>query len=271
MDSQKRSGSVNSQRRAIDQQEWTANMNDNPLFGLQEMFYEFPYHYLARIDDGKSFRLHRELTWGLDYMTYVSFIAELIGRNHPESLLDVGCGDGRLIHMIKSLVPRISGVDLSERAIAFARAFNPDVDFLCGDVAQVSEKYAWVTLVEVMEHIPDHQMPEFVRNIARLVQDDGLLLISVPTVNTPLNKKHYRHYNLPLLKDTLSTHFEIQNYWWLYRLGILEKLIHSVVCNSLYVLNSTLLLASIWRMHKSLTYHADASTGLHLVCLAKLR
>ncbi len=247
------------------------NMQNNPLFDLQDMAYEFPYHYLPWIDNDKYFRLHRQLTWGLDYMTYMSFIAELISQNHPKSLLDVGCGDGRLIYMIKSIVPSVSGVDLSERAIAFARSFNPDVQFICGDVAKISEKYAWLTLIEVLEHIPDQQMPEFVCNIARLVQEDGVLLISVPTVNISLHEKHYRHYTLTSLKDTILPYFEIENYWWLYRLGILEKLIQSILCNPLFVLNSSYLLSLIWRLHKTLTFHANASTGLHLVCLAKLR
>jgi len=199
----------------------------------------------------------------------MSFAIELIRSNSPTSLLDIGCGDGRLIHMIKPLIPRLIGVDLSDRAVDFARAFNPDVEFVCDDIATISEEFAWVTLIEVLEHIPDDQLTTFVENVARIVQADGHLLISVPTVNVSLNRKHYRHYNLALLKDTIEPHFEIESYWWLYHHGLVERLLRFLICNRLYVLNSKFLLAQFWKVHKVFTYHADSSTGNHLLCLAR--
>ncbi|MCK4829019.1 class I SAM-dependent methyltransferase [bacterium] len=238
-------------------------------FDFQDYLYKFPYHYLPSLDTGLVFRLHRQLTWGLDYMTYMSFVAKLISQNSPISLCDVGCGDGRLINMVKPFVSRLTGIDLSERAVAFARAFNPEVEILCNDIASSSRTYAWVTLIEVIEHIPNSQVAGFVENVAHLVQADGHLLISVPTTNVPLNKKHYRHYSLEFLEDTLKSHFEIERYWWLYRQSYIERLIRVVLCNRIYLLNFAPLLRLAWKIHRRLTYFADASTGSHLVAIAK--
>lgn len=245
-------------------------MKDNTKFDFQDVLYEFPYHYLPLLNGGKFFQLHRQLTWGLEYITYISFVADLINENHPLTLLDVGCGDGRLIYMVKSLVPRISGIDLSERATAFARAFNPDIEIACDEVATISRKYDWVTLIEVLEHIPDDQMRLYVRNIARVMKDDGRLLISVPTVNVPTDRKHYRHYDFDLLRDTIAPSFEVEKHWWLYRRGSLERFIRFILCNRFFVLNSSPLLVLLWRFHKRMTYYADASSGTHLVCLARI-
>lgn len=246
-------------------------MQINTKFDLQDSEYKFPYHYLPSLDGNSVFRLHRHLEWGLDYMTYMSFVTELIYQHMPESLLDVGCGDGRLIHTIKNFVPKLTGIDLSERAVAFARAFNPEVEILCKDIAELSKQHAMVTLIEVLEHIPDIQIEGFIGNIASLVQTGGHLLITVPVINVPLTRKHYRHYSLELIKKALKPHFEIQGHWWLYRLGILEQSIQFLLRNRFYILNFSPLLKSIWKIHKRFTYYADAASGGHLVCLARLQ
>ena len=59
-------------------------------FGLQESEYRFPYHYLPSFSEHGFLRLYRQLTGGLDYMTYTTFISDLIRQRRPESLLDVG-------------------------------------------------------------------------------------------------------------------------------------------------------------------------------------
>jgi len=110
-----------------------------------------------------------------------------------------------------------------------------------------------------------------VRNVARLVQADGHLLITVPTINVPLIRKHYRHYNLELLENTLKPFFDIERHWWLYRRGRVERFMRFVLYNRFYVLNFSPLLKIIWKTHKRITYSADAKTSAHLACLASPR
>lgn len=241
-------------------------------FDLQDDLYAFPYHYLPTLDADGAIRLHRQLAWGLEYLTYMTFVAKLVQTQGVESLLDVGCGDGRLLHMLRGQVPRLSGVDLSPRAIVLAQALNPDLDFLCADVAQIQDRYAMVSLIEVLEHIPDEPMADFLTSVAQRLDAAGQLLVSVPTVNVPLNPKHYRHYDLPMLQTTLSPHFEIAQHWWLYRQGNLsEWLARRLLCNSVYTLNQSRLTALIWRWHRRKNYFAEAGNGAHLVALARPR
>jgi len=67
----------------------------------QDAMYHFPYHYLPGLDQRDGIRVHRQLSWALDYMTYMSFLADKVAEIKPTSLLDVGCGDARFIAMIK--------------------------------------------------------------------------------------------------------------------------------------------------------------------------
>ncbi len=238
---------------------------------LQDDLYEFPYHYLPILEAGGAVRLHRQLSWGFEYLTYMSFVASVIREHSPQSLLDVGCGDGRLVYMLKNAVPSIVGLDLSERAIAFARAFNPEVEFICGDVSTLSRKFSFATLVEVLEHIPDNDVSKFIQSVGEHIEDNGLLLISVPSINMPLNKKHYRHYTLDLLRQSIPTNFVIRQHWWLYRRSSLARILGFTLCNRLFTTNWRVIRRVAWFIHQKSTYMADASTGAHLICLTQLR
>jgi len=240
-------------------------------FELQEHSYEFPYHYLAGLDASGAIRTHRELEWGLTYVTYMSFVVDLIRKLRPASLLDVGCGDGRLIHLVKGFVPKTAGVDPSARAIAFARAFNPEAELVAGDVAEIAGQYDVVTAVEVLEHVPDGQIPAFAGHLFRCARPGGAVLVSVPTVNRPVRRKHYRHYDLALLRDTLGRYGEIEKSWWLFRPGWATRLVGAALSNRVFILKPPALRRLLWKFHLATSYFADSRSGTHLVAIARHR
>ncbi len=94
---------------------------------LQEAQYQFPYHYLPQYDGGLA-RPSRHFGWGLHYIGRVHLVVERLRAVGFDSLLDVGCGDGRLINLLSRLeFPQAEyfGVDLSPQAIQLAQALNP--------------------------------------------------------------------------------------------------------------------------------------------------
>jgi 2-polyprenyl-3-methyl-5-hydroxy-6-metoxy-1,4-benzoquinol methylase len=237
-------------------------------FQIQDSQYSFPYHYLPALD---PFALHRRLRSGMEYMTYLSFVTDQIARRKPESILDVGCGDGRLLHEAARYAARASGVDLSERAVGFAKLFNPDADIRCEDVANLTDSYEVVTLIEVLEHIPDEETPGFLAAVSARLAPNGLLIVSVPTINRAVNPKHYRHYSLESLSAALEPFVHIEEHRWLYRYNLLEKILRNLLCNDLLILNSPRLRQCIWHIHKRFNYFASEQTGTHLVLTATRR
>jgi|GEM_PF-1051758 len=180
-------------------------------FDLQDKQYSFPYHYLVDFQNS-TISVSKSLPWGHEYLTYVGAIKQEIEKIKPKSLLDVGCGDGYLINHLEMADCRILGVDLSQRAIRFAKAFGKEESFLCDSINNVDSEFDVVTLVEVLEHIPDSEIDQFVCDVTKKISIGGFLLISVPSTVLKLQKKHYRHYTETLLDEQIS------------RSGLLRKL-----------------------------------------------
>jgi SAM-dependent methyltransferase len=172
---------------------------------LQEGKYAFPYHYIPHFDNrGIPFR-SRRLAWSFDYLCYVRHIRELVVSLAPTSVLEVGCGDGRVIGLVGPTVSRCVGVDTSEQAVRFARAFQPDIEFHTAPAEELDESFDLVLAVEVLEHIGDDAVTGFIRTLQARTRPGGHVLISVPSTVLPLNPKHYRHYDAGTLTGQFAS------------------------------------------------------------------
>ena len=83
-------------------------MNVADIQKRQEAQYHFPYHYIPYIE-GNKFSQSKTLKWGYEYLSYIYFVINKISSLHFNTLLDVGCGDGRYsIKLIEKLRNRLS-------------------------------------------------------------------------------------------------------------------------------------------------------------------
>lgn len=95
-------------------------------------------------------------------------------------ILELGCGSGRWIPTLKSNGARVTGIDISEHAIAKARLLNPDVDFLCADVTEYNfspASYDLVVSITVLQHLPYAEQLQVLAEIARTLRPSGRLLL----------------------------------------------------------------------------------------------
>lgn len=108
---------------------------------------------------------------------------ELLERADPDSLLDVGCGEGVLAERVaRRLDPRrVVGVDVEEASIqagwAAHRAPNLEYRTMHAEELPFGEgEFDTVSAIEVLEHLPDPERT--VAQMARCAQRH--LLVSVP-------------------------------------------------------------------------------------------
>lgn len=179
---------------------------------IQEVQYAFPYHHVPRATtDG--FAQHIYWSWGFRYLGGIKAVKDLCESEDYESLLDIGCGDGRFIADLAhhGTNKRLRGVDYSDRAIALAKALHPEGDYIAADISSEDlggEKFDVVTLIEVLEHIPPPDLPDFVARCASFLRPGGRIVVTVPHKNKPLNPKHFQHFDSDGLRNILRIQFE---------------------------------------------------------------
>ena len=166
---------------------------------VQEKQYCFPYHYLDLYSG-----VYREIILR-HYLSLLRTNVKMLKPFIGQKILDAGCGDGRFCYELGNENVELTGIDYSDRAIAFARAFNPSGTFLVGDVTTLNYKnhYDIATLIMVLEHIPPDEISNCVISLHKLIKPGGKLLVSVPSVNLPLQEKHFQHFS----PETLLIHF----------------------------------------------------------------
>lgn len=169
---------------------------------IQEDEYFFPYHYLDLISPLNNF----------EYIAYLSFVKSFLPLN-GERILDFGCGDGRFEYLLKDSNCKIFGVDYSKKAISFARAFNKTPKFFEKNIYELnfSEKFDFIVSIETLEHIPFDELEGIIKKISMLLKTKGKFIISVPSKNIPLSKKHYQHFDERNLRELLSPFFIVDS------------------------------------------------------------
>lgn len=97
--------------------------------------------------------------------------------------IDIGCGSGYLLSELKQRGVGGVGLDFNQELVQFARS-HYGVDARVGqisDLLNVNLRFDLALLVHVLEHV--EQPLELLRDINRLLDPGGLLLIESPNVN----------------------------------------------------------------------------------------
>jgi 2-polyprenyl-3-methyl-5-hydroxy-6-metoxy-1,4-benzoquinol methylase len=233
--------------------------------------YSFPYHHLAYFDENGTGHTMRTLYWGLEYLCYIRHVQEIAMGLKPDSVLDIGCGDGVFVGTLPGNVRRRMGVDLSQRAIGFAKAFFPDVEFNVQNAADLSEQFAVTVAIEVLEHIPDEGVGFFLNTMSDRTKPEGHAIICVPSTFYPpaeLSSSHYCHYNEQVFRERLAaanTSLEIINVEYVYRYSRPFNYFHRILNNTRWTIDIKPVRKWMWNhVWKNLRI-AGPNDGLHLV------
>lgn len=147
---------------------------------IQEQQYEYPYHYLPRIEGGR-FTQTQYWSWRMHYLGGMRVVLDQLQEWSFESLVDIGCGDGRFLRELHESYPDVVslGVDYSERSIAMANGMNPQLQYEARNILEddLDREYDVATCIEVLEHIPPEECEAFVEAIAETLTDDGRLVL----------------------------------------------------------------------------------------------
>lgn len=199
---------------------------------IQSAQYDFPYHYIP--SSRNKLYLSRHWAFASSYFAALNLVtAEL--RPHQNEVgaswthIDIGTGDGALIYFLSQRwgIPasQLNGVDIDERAIAWARMFSPHSELICGDISEINMKFDATTLVEVLEHIPPTEVPDFVGKVASLLRPGGLLVLTVPSTEKELANKHFQHFDFTSIRSVVQPHFENIDIFGFEKSSVISRLV----------------------------------------------
>lgn len=126
--------------------------------------------------------LHAELPPGLQriHADFFQFICQHTPLTSDARILDIGSGMGHFLHHFQNAgFQRLVGMEPSAAAAELARkAYGLEVRTATIDTFAASERYGFVSLCGVLEHIAD--LRPSMAKVAALLQDGGYLFIAVP-------------------------------------------------------------------------------------------
>lgn len=114
-----------------------------------------------------------------------------------KTVLDVACGEGYGSNFLANYAQRVIGCDIDQKTINWASSkySESNLEFICAPIERLPLDDSSVDVVvsyETIEHVLDPE--NMMKELKRVLKDDGILLISTP------DKKHYsddRNYKNP--------------------------------------------------------------------------
>jgi len=147
-------------------------------------------------------------------------VRDIINKRFPNkeiSVLDMGCGQGRTIKMIKSWNMDILGIDFSEEALKLARKDNPDCRFMLWNMTKpllspknniafhIKEKWDVILSIGSHEHVKKISFSVPYRGL----DDKGLFLCILPCQKVSRGWGHTGpQHEWELSRDEWSRHLE---------------------------------------------------------------
>ncbi len=138
-------------------------------------------HYDLLIDEGNDPVLDPPML--RDYMDQWdgALFIDLLGLTSSKSVLEIGCGTGRLAVKIAPLVKAFCGIDLSPKTIETARTHLPysHVELVCGDFLTHPFRRTFDVICSSLTfmHIEDKETA--VKNVRSLLNPGGRFVLSM--------------------------------------------------------------------------------------------
>lgn len=132
------------------------------------------------------------------------------------SVLDVGCGVGRVSHLLHERGFDVTGIDVSEPLIKKARSLFPEIDFYIEDIREStfdSETFDYVifSFFGLDYILPKVERMKALREIRRILKPAGILLFSSHNSWHPLVPLSIRNFALGL-KDIVDLYLRKKNH-----------------------------------------------------------
>ena len=106
---------------------------------------------------------------------------EIVDELNPNSLIDIGCGQGAFLDIIQSNLLDSFGIDLSSYQIDIALKKNLNVK--CINLCKVDKKYDCATAIfDVINYIPKKNIRDFFKCTNKILNKNGYFIFDINTL-----------------------------------------------------------------------------------------
>ena len=120
----------------------------------------------------------------IDHVRFIAAAAHATPSGSRARILDVGCGPGTLLSLLKKRGFDVAGVDLSLRAVEITRKEH-GIDVALGSLEKLSlpaEGFDVVVLLHTLEHVPNPR--EVLAEVIRVLKPRGRVVVQVPNIDS---------------------------------------------------------------------------------------
>lgn len=144
-------------------------------------------HNIEEVSNAKSLKFdeyQERLKWMKPYL------------DKGKHVLEIGCGDGKFMRLLKPYVATVEGLELSPPQVELLRAEG----FICYDVMidemDPPRKYDVICMFALLEHVPN--VKKFLATLKTYMHEKTEVFIEVPNLNDPIVKgfkiEQYREF-----------------------------------------------------------------------------
>ena len=104
-------------------------------------------------------------------------LAMFVGMLPGETVLDLGCGNGKDAGFLGSKNLKVTGADFSRGMLNLARERNPGIPFVMTDMRRLAfgrEKFSGVWANGCVYHVPKADFPEVLSEVRRVLKERGI-------------------------------------------------------------------------------------------------
>lgn len=129
-------------------------------------------------------------------------------------VLDIGCGTGITSKHLATRAKEVVAVDISPVLVEYAIKHNtrPNLTYLTADITELvyPEKFDFISIVDVFEHIPTDRIPYFMDAIKKFSHDRTQIYLNIPTWDV---LKYLTKYNPEILQIVDVPHEDPAKYF----------------------------------------------------------
>lgn len=110
-------------------------------------------------------------------------VKNMLDHTNAQLVLDIGCAEGFVTSFLSGKLTYVVGIELDEESIKIAKQRVKNADFTRASITHLPFRdkcFEAITLLEVLEHLPDPILKNGIKEVDRVLRMEGFLIISVP-------------------------------------------------------------------------------------------